>query len=697
MRSLLMAVFAATAVLAGMLVPPAEAAIPANGRSWELVTVNPPSSSRVTGLKPMSDDGERLVYGALGPPKGSSAGTAIGASGITTRGPSGWVDTPVGIPYAFGGFGFALLGPVVAVAFSADEQTKLWLSATPLTPGAPQDLQEVALYRELPGGAVQFIAKVEGPGGEPANYFYFTDISEDGSRVVFETDLHLLPADAARTEGASVYVWDAGGLRLVDVDSGGALLSTCGSRISRANGMSAAGDRAFFTVLPNCGQLGKVYLANLASGATTEISASKCTRVDCNAPAEASFAGATPDGAFAYLTTSQQLTNADEDSGRDLYRYSVASGQLSLLSGGSPALTGEASSERVFPSEGGDRVYFRAYGEMLTGEPASGEKLFMADGGGLHLVAAAQFPSTPELQLSAGGNRALFVTETPLLPADTDKQADVYLYDAASGGLTRISSSPTAGNGELSVRIEPTGLMNRRDNIENGVLRPYHAIDAAGDRAFFETAESLLPEDTNGVLDVYEWWNGSLGLVSAGNQPLRSELGGASWDGQSVVFATSASLLRRDVDGESRDLYSARLGGGFPEPPEDPGCNSATCPLPAGGRVTRPAPASMKPLPGSRGTLRVVDVASKAKKGAIAVVVSVPAAGKVSAVISTRAKGKKLVLAEGSTRAKHAGKVGLKLRLTRSARRGPGGAKQAQLTVSQGSSKASQSVKVSLP
>jgi hypothetical protein len=97
------------------------------------------------------------------------------------------------------------------------------------------------------------------------------------------------------------------------------------------------------------------------------------------------------------------------------------------------------------------------------------------------------------------------------------------------------------------------------------------------------------------------------------------------------------------------------------------------------------------------GALRVLDVAAKARKGAIAVVVSVPAPGTVSGSIWSRGKGKKVLLAEGSRRAKRAGKTELKLLLTRAARRGPSGVKEAQLTVSQGTSKASQTVKVSLP
>jgi hypothetical protein len=687
-----LAALAAATVVLGVLGPRAEAALPANGRSWELLTVNPPSSSRVTGLRPIRDDGERIIYAAAGPPLGSPSGAGV-TYGASIRGPSGWFDVPVGIPYS-GAFEepISIVAPLLAVAFSEDEKTMLWLSSVPLTPGAPPE-EDLALYRQLPDGTVQFIAKV----GTGPTLFYeasnFLDISSDGSRVVFVTAEHLLPADAARTQGRSVYAWNGSTLKLVDVDSGGALLSTCGSRVPKANGMSASGDRVFITTSSACGEPEKVYLANLVAGGTTEISASQCTRVDCNAVSDVTFVGATPDGRFAYLTTAQQLTNADEDSGRDLYRYNVSTGGLSLLSGTSSPVTGEVS-DQVFPSEGGERVYFAGNGEMLPGESTPGPKFLVADGSGLHLVARASISS--ETSLSADGRRVLFVTETRISPTDTDSQPDAYLYDAEAGTVTQLSKGPSGGNGELAVRIEPAAPINRHE-FEYGDLRPYRAIDAAGDRAIFQTEESLVPEDINGVPDVYEWWNGQLGLATPGNQPQRSEIAGMSKDGRSIVFGTNASLVGRDDDGESRDLYSARLGGGFPEPVESPACDTASCPFPAGARITRPTPPSMIQSQGKKGgALRVIEVASKAKKGAIAVVVSVPAPGPVSGSIWTREKGKKVVLAQGSTRAKRAGKVQLKLKLKVSARSAPAGPEAATLTVNQGSAKASQAVKVSL-
>ena len=63
--------FAFAVVLFGVLVPQADAAVPAHGRGWELVSVNPPSSSRVPGIWPISDDGNNLIIATVGPPQGT--------------------------------------------------------------------------------------------------------------------------------------------------------------------------------------------------------------------------------------------------------------------------------------------------------------------------------------------------------------------------------------------------------------------------------------------------------------------------------------------------------------------------------------------------------------------------------------------------------------------------------------------------
>jgi hypothetical protein len=642
----------------------------------------------------MLDDQERLVYTVIGPPPGSSSGATLGY-GTSLRGPSGWVSTSMGFPYNIETTElFTALAPLLPVSFSEDLQTVLWASSVPLTPGAPPE-GETAMYRQV-GGALELVSGV----GSISVLAYpkFADISSDGSRIVFNTAKHLLPADAGRRQRDSIYAWSDGNLQLVDVDGGGALLSTCGATISKSNGMSASGNRVFFSVPASCNGVKKVYLRDLENETTVQISASHCTRPDCNADADVTFAGATRDGDVAYMTTTQQLTNDDEDSARDLYSYDVDTGELTLLSGGSPSATGAVANAVVTPSETGGRVYFSATGELLPGETGAGEKLFLADGSGVHFVAEASIPTVLEerqIQLSRDGRRALFVTSVQVLAGDTDSQEDAYLYDAVEETLTRISTGPSGGNGSFPVGITAPSPLNQHE-FEAGNRRPYYAIDASGERTFFTTEESLVPEDTGGKPDVYESWHGTLGLVSPGDPLLRTDFAGISRDGRSAMFATNADLVAADQDGGARDLYAARIEGGFPPEAGKAGCDSASCPLATQARLTRGAPPSTVPLARKRGRLRLLDVASKARKGAIAVVVSVPAPGLVTGMVWIRQKGKKIVLARGSERAMRPGKTRLALRLTRSAHESAGGTRKVHLTVSDGNARISEVVKVKL-
>jgi len=645
----------------------------------------------------MSDDSDRFVYSTFGPSPGSESGPLITFL-AAERGETGWISTPLSLPYSIyekNETRFELM-PIIPGAFSDDLHTAVWLSAVPLTPDGPPE-KEVGLYRKTSGLAPEFIAKVGGGSVLFNGYSGFAGIAGDGSRIVFDTAEHLLPADAGRTSGKSIYAWDGGGLQLVDVDNGGNLLSTCGARISHANGMSSAARLVYFTVPAECGGVAEVYMRDLDSGTTVEVSASQCTRGDCNAPQDANFVGATSDGSVAFLTTAQQLTNADHDANSDLYRYDVGTGELTLLSGGSDEASGEVLQGTAFPSDDGSRVYFLANGQLLPSEPAlGGEKLFRADSGGIHLVAEASFPSKPEVQLSANGTRALFVTQSQLLSGDTDSEPDVYLYDAGAESLTRLSTGPSGGNGAFPATI--SSPIERPEYQTTGDYQPFYAVDGSGQRAFFSTAEALVPEDVNGKVDVYEWWNGQLGLISSGQNEFDSGFGGVSRDGRSVLFVTNATLNPADVDGGNRDFYIARLEGGFPEPEEPQGCEVNLCPAPPRAPLARPTPGSISPQ--KTAGLRVISIKSK-RAGVVGrkttVLAAVPLPGLVSASVWIHAHGKKVVLATGRTHAAHAGQVRIDLQLTRPGREPLAArAQNGHLTVAEGDATISQTVKLSL-
>jgi hypothetical protein len=142
---------------------------------------------------------------------------------------------------------------------------------------------------------------------------------------------------------------------------------------------------------------------------------------------------------------------------------------------------------------------------------------------------------------------------------------EFYLYDAAgSGSLVCATCNPGA--------VKATADASISVNTDNGAMAPTshlsHALSDDGSRVFFTSGEALVPEDTDGTKDAYEYdaATGAVALLSSGRSPFNSWFMDASDDGSDAFFLTRERLAGWDVD-EANDLYDARAGGGFPEPP----------------------------------------------------------------------------------------------------------------------------------
>lgn len=655
---------AALLVVASLFGPAAAAAdVPGNGRAWELVTPAEPIAAAVGGVQRISPDGSRIIYNTGGSLSGAPAGD-LEATNLAARGSDGWSSSPLGVPYSVKTMQFAVLGSATRpLAYDPDLEPTLWTAAEPLAPGAPPE-GSTGIYRVEPDGALTALANLGQGEGE------FVGASEDAIHVVFANSIHLLPGDAGRVSGRSIYEVVGAATRLVDVDSSGNLLSACGSAVSALGGVSRSGERIFFTTNPGleCAQPSHVYLREGGSE-TVEVSASQCTRPDCGAPASSTFAWATPSGSSVFFVSAQQLTNADHDELSDLYRYDVDDGDLSQVSAEAPGANGAVKPDWVRASPDGSRVYFTANGRLLPGQGSEeGENLYFADAGGLRFVAAV---GELELQISGDGRVALLATTTGLDAEDSDGHSDVYLWSAGAGTLTRLSQGGSADNGDFDARI--SSPLSSQAVIVNR-SGPYRALSDDGTRAFFSTPEPLLPEDRNEVADVYEWSGGELGLVSSGEGSEPAEFAGASADGQTVLFKTTAALLPVDRDGTARDLYAARRGGGFPFAP-GPAAESCPdpCPSTPRPRLAREAATAKAGDPARRGRLRLLRVDRRAGIGIssgdpLKVEVRVPAPGLVSGLATMPGGKHELVAARGNAGAVRAGAVVLALRATPAAR-----------------------------
>jgi len=135
-------------------------------------------------------------------------------------------------------------------------------------------------------------------------------------------------------------------------------------------------------------------------------------------------------------------------------------------------------------------------------------------------------------------------------------------------------------------------------------------MSADGVRVFFDTPDPLVPQDINGKRDVYEWEEQGVGscpvghtggcvyLVSSGAGPSESFFVDNSESGSDVFFATADELVPGDTD-HGYDIYDARVGGGFPQPPVAAGCFGDACQGPLGAAMLSTAPGGSATLTGS--------------------------------------------------------------------------------------------------
>ncbi|MET0307056.1 MAG: hypothetical protein ABW196_12640 [Solirubrobacterales bacterium] len=379
---------------------------------------------------------------------------------------------------------------------------------------------------------------------------------------------------------------------------------------------------------------GKIYLRQrpFAAGAECAGETSPCTVAVSEAvggpgaSAAAHFWTAAPDGSRAIFSFVGGALQGN------LYEFDAETATPSLIAKGVSGLAGF--------SEDAARLYLVS-GEALAPGAVAGEAnlyLHEAEGGDFTLVATLPggasvgacaivdpIPIERCARSTPDGRQLAFLSDDPLTgydnaDAESGKAAvEVYLFDSEAGGgegeLLCVSCNPSGGRPAGRSLRSPSGstywVAARIPGWEHG----FHAsrvISTDGRRLFFESFDALLPTDTNGALDVYQWERagkgsceiadanhfeasgGCLDLISSGKGAQASEFVDASASGEDVFFKTSDSLALQDPG--LIDIYDARVEGGFPPPEPPPGpCEGDSCQSPAAPpRPATPASAVLR-------------------------------------------------------------------------------------------------------
>jgi hypothetical protein len=525
----------------------------AEGRGWEMVSpveknggsIIPPEALFGGGEFQASTGGSAIAYSSPSS-FGDGAGNPAASQYLATRGSSGWSSQNLTLATEASAFGTEPDG-VPFRLFATDLSRALVLRR-------PHE------FLLLGGSGMQQLASLAGADVE------FAGATPDLSHLVFSTCEALTP-DAIEVPGGgggcdpsfpNLYELSAdGSLRLLNIEPGLTQGTPGAALAAQAGAISADGSRVFWT--DDTGSL------LVRDGART-------VKVDD----EAEFQIAADDGSIAYFTK-----NGPSNS-RHLFRYS---------------LSGESS---VDLTPGGGVL-------GVLGASANGSHVYFVDGGGVELwdggsitpVAAESDPSsyppaTGTARVSRDGTKLVFLASDPLIGYDSNGQNELYRYDASSKSFSCVSCNPT-GARALGATSIPGAVAN---GTEVRFYKP-RVMDEQGNRVFFDTLDSLTPKDANGEVDVYEWRavgvggcgrpEGCVGLISSGKGADGASFVDASADGTDVYFLTDESLVGDDPG--STDLYDARIGGGFPEPP---------APIPCFGDACQPLPPEPEdPTPGT--------------------------------------------------------------------------------------------------
>jgi hypothetical protein len=395
------------------------------------------------------------------------------------------------------------------------------------------------------------------------------------------------------------------------------------------NTISSDGSKVFFTAVGT----GQLYVRE-DGVRTTRISASQRTTPDPNGEKPAAFVGATPDGSKVFFLSCEKLTDDSTavstaenactragfeaaQQGQDLYSYDTDSHELTDLTVDSnPGDSLGAGVDGVLGmSNDGTYFYIAARGVLAPGAtPASCSgpcNVYVLHDGTTKLVTeiaheSERFNWAPRVtisntdehlsRVSADGKSLLFVSTQSLTGYNSvgtgcagNPCQELFRYTAPDEKLLCVSCNPTGIPPRGNARFSTDGRASLLPALAFTFLT--RNLSADGDRVFFDSRDALVPADTNGVNDVYEWEakgsgscrseaqdGGCIYLLSGGDGSYPSYFGDASSNGDHVFIFSNQRLVPGDED-DLTDIYDAGVGAGLAtqHPLAAATCTSSAC------------------------------------------------------------------------------------------------------------------------
>jgi hypothetical protein len=620
--------------------PPGSELVLPDNRAWEQVSPVEKNGEQVImvngSVSEAAEDGSAITYLVSGPLGAGVSAAPESTQILSRRGASGWSSRDIMPPeqepvsptsntkseYSLfsSNLAYAILEPS-NVPLLSSEVTERDLYRRSNATDEYQPL--VTPANTLPE------TKIGGNPQDPVKPVEVTAATPDLSHIIIKSEAQMLTeqGQGRPSRGPYLYEWSAGQLQLIDELPAGDTAEEHGAEIGRGanspnlrHAISSDGSRVFWTMG------GQLFIRNVPAAETISIVGDRGS----NGEAE-EFQEASSDGSIVFYAGSYQEFGVLY---RGLYAYDVESGTPTPVtvpqnSGDNPEFKGTI----IGASEDGSYVYLVAGGVLSENENAMGEKavagadnlyvLHSELAGGAtewktsfiaqlseedhsdwkpHYFEEGESGRTGLEQLTASvapnGRYLVFMSNESLTGYDNvdansgQRDEEVYQYDAQSGRLACVSCDPTGARpvgrnesgeflADLSgafgenqwVAASVPGWLETRA-YKDPAYQPRYLSDNG--RVFFDSPDALVPQDTGGSGQVYEYEpegvgdcagasvtysvkaGGCIALISGGRGGQESAFVDASASGNDVFFVTAEGLVAGDTDG-LYDMYDAHV------------------------------------------------------------------------------------------------------------------------------------------